>query len=96
MYINSNPYFPNSDLLTFGSYIHLNENWGFRISEQYEVVGNLMESQRYELYRDLSSWIASLGMVVNNNSGGSRQIGVYLTFTLKDAPQAGLPFNFRP
>jgi len=96
MFINNNPYFPDSNLITFGTYVRMNENWGFRISERYEAAEDILESQRYELFRDLSSWIASLGMVVINNNGGARQYAVVLTFTLKDAPAATLPFNFRP
>ena len=95
-YINNNPYFQNSNLITGGVYYKVNDNWGVRVSEQYEAVGNLLESQRYEIYRDLSSWMASIGVVVGNNSGGSHQYGVVFTLTLKDAPQNSLPFSFRP
>ena len=95
-YINNNPYFKNSNLIVGGAYLRLNENWGFHIMEQYEAVGNLLESQRYEIYRDLSSWIASLGLLVGNNNGGSTQYGLIFSLTLKDSPQTSLPFSFNP
>ena len=95
-YINNNPYFQNSNLITGGAYLRVNENWGFRVSEQYEAVGNLLESQRYEIYRDLSSWIATIGVMIGNNSGGSHQYGIVFSLTLKDAPQNSLPFGFKP
>lgn len=95
-YINNSQFFKNSNLITGGIYLRLNENWGLRVSEQYEAVGNLLEYQRYEVYRDLSSWIASLGLLVSNNSGGSTQFGVLFTLTLKDMPHNSLPFNFNP
>ena len=95
-YINNNPYFQNSNLISIGAYYRMNENWGVRVSEQYEADGNLLQSQRYELYRDLSSWIASIGAVVGNNNGGRSQYGFVLSLTLKDAPQNALPFGFKP
>jgi len=95
-YINNNPYFKNSNLIVGGAYLRLNENWGFHLMEQYEVVGNILESQRYEIYRDLSSWIASIGLLIGSNNGGSNQYGVIFTLTLKDAPQTSLPFSFNP
>ena len=95
-YINNNPYFNNSNLVTASIYVRLNENWGVRISEQYEAVGSLLEAQRYEIFRDLSSWIASVGLVVTDNRNGAVQCGVLFTLTLKDMPQAMLPFNFNP
>jgi len=95
-YINNNPYFKNSNQIIAGAYLRLNENWGFRVLEHYEVVGNILETQRYEIYRDLSSWIASIGLMINDNLGGTEQLGVILTFTLKDAPQVSTPFGFNP
>ena len=95
-YISNNPYFQNSNLITVGAYYRMNENWGVRVSEQYEADGNLLQYQRYELYRDLSSWIASIGAVVGNNNGGRSQYGFVLSLTLKDAPQNALPFGFKP
>jgi hypothetical protein len=95
-YINNNPYFQNSNLIVGGAYLRLNDNWGLRVSEQYEAVGNLLEFQRYEICRDLSSWIASIGLLVGSNNGGASQYGVLLTLTLKDMPQTALPYSFNP
>ena len=94
-YIDGNPFFNNSSLLTFGSYFRINDNWGFSLQEQYEMRDSILEYQRYELHRHLSSWIASLGFVIGDN-GATKDYGVVLTFTLKDLPQVGVPFSFVP
>jgi hypothetical protein len=50
-----------------------------------------LQQQRYILHRDLSSWVASLGVIATDNGGGKRDIGVQLILTLKDLPRFGLP-----
>jgi hypothetical protein len=45
----------------------------------------MLESQRYELHRDLSSWVASLASS-SATTAGVNDYGVLLTFTLKDLP----------
>ncbi len=94
-YLNNNPYFLNSSLFTVGGYYRLNDNWGFGFLEQYEATTNIVEQQRYSVYRDLTSWVASLGAIIQNN-GGVKEYGVLLTFTLKAFPKFGLNLNFDP
>ena len=94
-YLNNNPFFVNSSLFTFGGYYRINDNWGVAVSEQYEAQTGLLEQQRYAVYRDLSSWVASLGAVVRNNNGVN-EYGVLLTFTLKAFPKLGFDLNFDP
>ena len=94
-YLNDNPFFLNSSLFTFGGYYRINDNWGVSFLEQYEASTNIVEQQRYSVYRDLTSWVASLGAIVRNN-GGVKEYGVLLTFTLKAFPKFGLDLNFDP
>jgi hypothetical protein len=94
-YLNNNPFFLNSSLFTFGGYYRINDNWGIAVSEQYEATTGILEQQRYAVYRDLSSWVASLGAIVRNNNGVN-QYGVLLTFTLKAFPKFGFDLNFDP
>jgi LPS-assembly protein len=89
-YLNGNPQFRDSNLTTLGGYIRLNDNWGVRFAEQYEIDQSVLESQTYELFRDLSSWVASVGVNVRDN-GGKDEFGVILTFTLKDLPSVRVP-----
>jgi LPS-assembly protein len=94
-YISGNPLFLDSSLLDFGAYIRMGDHWGFSFRESYEFQDSTLESQRYELHRDLSSWIASLGVVVRDNRGAN-DYGIILTFTLKDLPNVKLPLSLDP
>jgi lipopolysaccharide export system protein LptA len=94
-YLNSSPFFKNSSLFTVGGYYRLDDNWGIGFQEQYEATTQILEQQRYSIYRDLTSWVASLGAVVRDN-GGVKEYGVLLTFTLKAFPKFGFDLNFDP
>jgi len=95
-YINNDPEFVNSDLVTCGAYYRINDNWAFSFAEQYEFQTHLLEGQTYQINRDLSSWIASLGFLFENNGGGNTSLGLILTFTLKDLPSVRLPLSIDP
>jgi LPS-assembly protein len=94
-YLNDNPFFLDSSLITLGGYYRINDNWGVGALEQYEFTTKILEQQRYEVYRDLSSWVASLGAIVRDN-GGVKEYGVLLTFTLKAFPKFNFDLNFDP
>ena len=95
-YLNENPFFANSSLFTVGGYYRIDANWGAGLQEQYESNTGRLEQQRYAIYRDLTSWVASIGAVVRDNGAGVREYGVMLTFTLKAFPKFGFDFNFDP
>ena len=94
-YLDDNPFFLNSSLFTFGGYYRINDNWGVGVAEQYEANTGILESQRYSVYRDLTSWVASFGAVIRDNAG-VKEYGVLLTFTLKAFPKLGFDLNFDP
>ncbi len=94
-YLNSNPFFQNSSLFVVGGYYRLSDNWGFGVEEQYEATTGLLEEQRYSVYRDLTSWVASLGGVIRDNSG-VKEYGLLFTITLKAFPKLGFDLNFDP
>jgi lipopolysaccharide export system protein LptA len=94
-YLNSDPFFNNSSLFVVGGYYRVDDNWGVGLQEQYEAVTHTLEEQRYSVYRDLTSWVASFGAVVRDN-GTVKEYGVLLTFTLKAFPKLGVNFNFDP
>jgi lipopolysaccharide export system protein LptA len=94
-YLNQNPFFPNSSLYSFGGYYRINENWGVGVSEQYEGSTGVLEQQRYSVYRDLTSWVASVGAVIRDN-GGIKEYGFLLTFTLKALPKFSFDINVDP
>ena len=94
-YLQNNVFFPNSSLATLTAYYQIDPNWAVSLNEQYELEDAVLESQRYTVYRDLTSWIASVSAVMTDNRG-KQNIGVYLTFTLKDLPNLNLNFNIDP
>lgn len=89
------PLIRDSNLVNFGAYMRFNDNWGFSFREAFEVEDSTLESQRYELHRDLSSWVASLGVLVRDNDG-VEEYGLLLTFTLKDLPNVRIPLAYDP
>jgi len=82
-------------LFVVGGYYRLDENWGLGIQEQYEATTRTLEEQRYSIYRDLTSWVASFGAVVRDNAG-VKEYGVLFTITLKAFPKFGFDLNFDP
>ncbi len=94
-YLNSDPFFNNSSLFVVGGYYRVNDNWGIGAQEQYEAMSGVLEEQRYSIYRDLTSWVASFGGIIRDNDG-VKEYGVLLTFTLKAFPKLGVDFNFDP
>jgi hypothetical protein len=73
--------------------MRLNDNWGFSIYEDYQFKTGLFNRQTYTIHRDLSSWVAALGLNLQNNGAGKNEVALVLTFTLKDLPRFGLPVN---
>jgi hypothetical protein len=94
-YLNGNKQFPDSNLATLGGYLRINDNWSFSFAEQYEVIGSTLQGQNYQIHRDLSSWVASLGVNIRDN-GGKEEYGVTLSFTLKDLPNVSIPVALDP
>jgi lipopolysaccharide export system protein LptA len=94
-YLNQNPFFDNSSLYVLGGYYRINDNWGVGFSEQYEGTTGVLEEQRYSVYRDLTSWVASFGAIIRDN-GGVKEYGLLLTFTLKALPKFSFDLNFDP
>ncbi len=78
-----------------GGYYRINDNWAFSFGEQYEFETSTLEAQTYQVSRDLSSWVASFGLSLEDD-GGKQNVGVILTFTLKDLPSVRLPVTFDP
>ena len=91
-FLNGSEQFEDSNLATLGGYIRVNDNWGFSFSERYEIEESLLESQTYQVHRDLSSWVASLGVNIRDNDG-KEEFGVLFTMTLKDLPSVRIPLS---
>ena len=79
-----------NNLISGTFYYRLNENWGVRISEQFEARDGTLEYQYYTLYRDFRSWTGALTFRVRDNRSGSDDYTVAVTFSLKAFPRFGL------
>jgi LPS-assembly protein len=92
-YLDHNPFFQNSNLVSVGAYYRLNDNWAAAFSERYEFAQHQLQAQSYTVYRDLSSFVAALGFTVRDNDGID-DYGLLLSFTLKGVPKVNLPVGF--
>jgi hypothetical protein len=92
-YLQSNPFIQDASELSFYTYLRLNDNWGFSLYEDYDFKAGTLNQQTYTIHRDLSSWVAALGLNIRNNGSGKESVVVYLSFTLKDLPRFGFPLN---
>jgi len=94
-YIYGNKEFPDSNFWNVTAYLRIDDHWGVSVSESYDFAINVLQSQTYQIHRDLSSWVASLGFnVLNNGSNLPPVITVMLIFTVKDAPGIRTPFDY--
>ncbi|HEX8313267.1 MAG TPA: LPS assembly protein LptD [Chthoniobacteraceae bacterium] len=94
-YIEGHTEIGDGNVVNLGGYVRFNENWGFSFRESYEFEEGALQSQRYEVHRDLSSWVASLGLLLRD-VGETEELGLLLTFTLKDLPNIRLPLPLDP
>ncbi len=92
-YLDNNPFFENSSLLQLGAYFRFDDNWAFGFVERYEFSDHTLEAQSYTLYRDLTSFVASVGLTVQDNRGVN-DYGLLVNFTLKGVPKVSLPVGF--
>ncbi len=92
-YLDNNPFFANSSLLRFNVYYRLDDNWSAGFSERYEFSSHLLQAQSYTLYRDLTSFVASVGLTVRDNNGVN-DYGFLFNLTLKGVPRVSLPVGF--
>jgi len=98
-YINHNVLYQDSSLLTIGTYFRLSDTWAFSASGSYEFQDHIFQSQTYQLHRDFTSWVGSLGFQALDNSTSTtsqKSYGVTLSFTLKDLPSVRLPVSVNP
>ncbi|MEZ5384717.1 MAG: LPS assembly protein LptD [Prosthecobacter sp.] len=95
-YINDHPFFGDSSRVYSRIYGRLTDNYGLNMVHIFEADDGTLEFQSYSLTRDLSSWIASLGIMARDNRNGVSDYGILLSFTLKDFPQLNFNFDIDP
>jgi len=82
---------PGHNLFNFSLYYRMNENWGARITEQFEGQSGTMQQQIYSVYRDLRSWTSALMVRMTQGPGQPDDLTVAITFSLKARPR--FPLN---
>jgi hypothetical protein len=93
-FLNDNVLLQDSSRINFGAHYRFNENWAFSMRGFYENRDNTLESQTYELHRDLSSWVASLGVLARNNGTGAKPDYDYTVY-FSTISYAGIGFDDR-
>jgi len=79
-----------SDLISSSFFWRLNENWGLRAMQHYDLRQGRMQEQAYTIYRDLRSWTAALTFRLRQNVGGPEDFAIAFTFSLKARPRYGV------
>ena len=95
-FISDHPFFQDSSLLYTRFFARLSDNYGISTNHIYEADDGTLEFQSYSFYRDLSSWVASIGVMARDNRNGASDIGLLLSFTLKDFPQLNFDLDIDP
>ena len=98
-YLDHDPFFRSQNLVDTGFYYRIDDNWSLSARDEYQFANSTLQNQVYSLHRDLSSWVASLGIQVEDNGPGSNPRLLYalmFTMTLKDIPSATIPATFDP
>jgi LPS-assembly protein len=85
--------FQNRSQVTLNAYYRVNDNWGCSVQEQFDTIQNQLMYQRYYIHRDLSSWVASVGVEIRQNEGQRMQASALVLMTLKGAPQVTVPIG---
>jgi hypothetical protein len=76
--------------ITSTVFVRLGDNWGARMTDNYNAVSGRLQEQFYTIYRDLRSWTSALTFRVTNDEGSSANYTIALSLSLKAAPSMGL------
>jgi LPS-assembly protein len=76
-----------SDTVNGTFFYRLNENWGARVAEYYDMKTGTLQEQDYSIYRDLRSWTAALTFRALDNTTSGHEYGVAVTFSFKAFPR---------
>ena len=80
----------SADYVTSVFYYRFDDNWGYRMEDDYNAAAGLLQQQLYTIYHDMRSWTAAITFRVIDNSVGPTDFTVAFTFSLKAAPSQHL------
>ncbi|MBX7157772.1 MAG: hypothetical protein K1X66_05250 [Verrucomicrobiae bacterium] len=93
-YINGFDPFPNSNQFYLNLFWRINESWAFETRHVFEVEDSTLELQEYSIYRDFTSWRMAFVSQIRNNRENADEYAFYLTFTMKNFPEASIPLGY--
>jgi hypothetical protein len=67
-------------------FYRFNDNWGLRMTHNYNLLENRLQEQFYTLYRDFRSWTSAVTFRVTNNEHESASYAIAFMFSLKASP----------
>jgi len=79
-----------NNTITSTVFVRIGDNWGARMTDNYNIVTSRLQEQFYSIYRDLRSWTSALTFRVTNDEGSTPDFTVAFTLSLKAAPSVGL------
>jgi LPS-assembly protein len=77
-----------NNLATSTFFVRLGDNWGARMTDNYNLVTSRLQEQFYTLYRDFRSWTGALTFRVTNDTGSSANYTIAFTLSLKAEPSS--------
>ncbi len=92
-HLDSHPVLQNSDRLDVRGYARLSETWGVSFYQSWEFDDSTLEYQLYSLHKDMSSWTASIGLMMRDNRAEQDEYGFLINFSLKALPSISLPLT---
>ena len=75
------------NFITSTLFYRLNDNWGFRATDNFNAQDGRLQEQFYTLYRDFRSWTGALTFRVVDNGIGPEDFTVAFSFSLKAVPK---------
>ena len=79
-----------NNLVTSTMFVRLGDNWGGRLTQNYNIVTQRLQDDMITIYRDLRSWTSALTLRVSNNEGSSADVTIAVVFSLKASPSVPL------
>lgn len=86
----NNPTWIENKTVTSTVFVRLGDNWGARMTHNFNAVTGRLQEQFYTIYRDLRSWTSALTFRVTNDEGNSADFTIALSLSLKATPSVGV------
>jgi len=74
------------NLLSSTMFLRVNDNWGFRATDNFNGVSGRLQQQFYTVYRDMRSWTGALTFRVTDNGIGPKDYTIACAFSFKAHP----------